>query len=121
MRMLAGELVGARVAASTEIPPGKAKIGSTVRYRGGGPGQIVTVTLVYPEAEDRAASRISVLSPEGSALLGLSEGQSILYGTPAGRRKWLIVLRVVSQPAIEEARIGSRQGAPMATAEPELS
>lgn len=118
MRMLAGELARARVVAPAEIPPDTVTMGSTVRYRDGETGQIFTVTLVYPEAEDRARSRISVLSPEGAALLGLSEGQSIRYVTPAGRRKWLIVLRVIAQPAAEETGIELPQGA-QASAAPE--
>jgi len=102
MRMLAGELARARVVAPADIPPDTVTMGSAVRYRDGETGQIFTVTLVYPEAEDRAASRISVLSPEGAALIGLSEGQSIRYVTPAGRRKWLVVLSVLSQPIYED-------------------
>jgi regulator of nucleoside diphosphate kinase len=87
------------VVASAEISPDTVTMGATVRYRDGDTGQIFTVTLVYPETENRAASRVSVLSPEGAALIGLSEGQSTRYVTTDGRMKWLIVLRVLVQPA----------------------
>jgi regulator of nucleoside diphosphate kinase len=42
------------------------------------------VDLVYPE--EAAPGRLSVLSPMGAALLGLSVGDSIEWPMPAGTR-----------------------------------
>jgi regulator of nucleoside diphosphate kinase len=44
------------------------------------------VTIVYPGDADESAGRISVLSPLGTALLGLSVGQAIDWDFPDGRR-----------------------------------
>lgn len=42
------------------------------------------VSLVYPHASDSSQSRLSVLSPIGTAILGYSEGDNIRWDTPAG-------------------------------------
>ena len=52
------------------------------------------VTLVYPDEENIAEGRISVLTPLGAALIGLSEGQSIRWTARNGRRHRLTVLKV---------------------------
>jgi len=52
------------------------------------------VQLVAPEAADIAAGRISVLTPVGAALIGLSVGQSIDFMTPSGARQRLTVRSV---------------------------
>ncbi len=46
-----------------------------------------TATLVPPNEASRRPDGISILTPVGAALLGLSEGQSITYGTLDGRTK----------------------------------
>jgi regulator of nucleoside diphosphate kinase len=52
------------------------------------------VTLVYPEAADVDAGKISILTPIGAALIGLSVGQTIEFQTPGGRWRSLTVLKV---------------------------
>lgn len=69
-------------------------MGSRVTFRDDVTQQIRTVTLVYPDAADVSAGRISVLTPIGAALIGLSEGQSIEWETPSGGRRSLTVLQV---------------------------
>ncbi len=54
---------------------------------------------MYPHEADVQHSRISVLAPVGSALLGLSVGQSIDWRTPDGRDLRLRVTAVHDQPA----------------------
>ena len=46
-----------------------------------------TATLVPPNEASRRPDGISILTPVGAALLGLSEGQAITYGTLDGRTK----------------------------------
>jgi regulator of nucleoside diphosphate kinase len=60
-------------------------------------GQQRTVTLVYPEDADVDAGKISILTPIGAALIGLSEGQTIEFQTPAGGWRALTVLTVKPQ------------------------
>jgi regulator of nucleoside diphosphate kinase len=52
------------------------------------------VLLVYPGEADIAAGKVSVLTPIGTALIGLAEGQSILWQTRTGAAKRLTVLKV---------------------------
>lgn len=54
--------------------------------------------LVYPGEEDEGLGRISVLSPLGAALIGLSEGQSFQWRSATGVCRTLHVVRVVRQP-----------------------
>lgn len=67
---------------------------SRVRYRDDVTGQERVVTLVYPGDADIDAGRISVLTPVGAALIGLSAGQSIEWEQPSGGLRSLTVLGV---------------------------
>ena len=49
---------------------------------------------MYPERADAAAQRISILTPVGAALIGLSEGQTMQWRTRDGNMKSLTVLKV---------------------------
>lgn len=57
-----------------------------------------SVELVYPKDADISAGRISIMTPIGAGLIGLREGQSILWPDRDGRQRHLKVLAVV-QPA----------------------
>ena len=59
-------------------------------------GQERTVTLVYPEAADVDAGKISILTPIGAALIGLSAGQTIEFQTPSGGWRSLTVRNVLN-------------------------
>jgi regulator of nucleoside diphosphate kinase len=91
---LAREVARANVVDSTQALPGLVGMGTTVEYQDDGTGQPRTVTLVYPDEADLAAGKISILSPVGAALIGLSAGQSIEWQTPAGAWRSLTVLAV---------------------------
>jgi regulator of nucleoside diphosphate kinase len=67
---------------------------SRVRYRDDVTGQERTVTLVYPGEADIEAGRLSVLTPVGAALIGLSTGQSIEWVSPSGGVRSLTVVGV---------------------------
>ncbi|MEZ0238472.1 MAG: nucleoside diphosphate kinase regulator [Methylophilaceae bacterium] len=56
------------------------------------------VELVYPDEANPPAGKISVLAPVGSALLGLSVGQSIDWVFPEGKSHRLRVERIVFHP-----------------------
>lgn len=91
---LAREVARATVVPSGFILPGLVTMGAQVEFRDDVTGQVRTVTLVYPENADLAAGKLSVLSPVGAALIGLSVGQSIEWQTPLGGWRSLTVLRV---------------------------
>jgi regulator of nucleoside diphosphate kinase len=63
-------------------------------------GDTKTVTLVFPGDADISAGKISVLTPVGTALLGLTVGQSITWTARDGRQRELSVL-AVDQPVSE--------------------
>jgi regulator of nucleoside diphosphate kinase len=92
------ELDRASVVADDRVPDGVVRMGSMVEYEARD-GRL-RVQLVYPELADISAGRISVLTPIGTALLGLSAGQSIEWQTRDGRRQELKVL-AVAPPAVE--------------------
>jgi regulator of nucleoside diphosphate kinase len=56
------------------------------------------VILVYPEEADMEKGRLSVLTPVGAALIGLSVGQSIRWRTRNGEERTLTVLSVAEVP-----------------------
>lgn len=74
--------------------PSCVKMGSRVRFRDDFSGRVRQVQLVYPKDADPAAGRISVLTPVGVALIGLSAGQTMGWQNRDGRSKTLTVLDV---------------------------
>jgi regulator of nucleoside diphosphate kinase len=60
------------------------------------------VVLVYPEEERSHDGHVSVLSPMGVALLGLSEGALVAWTLPSGRTATLRVESVQYQPEVAE-------------------
>jgi regulator of nucleoside diphosphate kinase len=95
---LLDEMERAEVVGAPAVPANVVGMGSTVTFQPDG-GRKRRVTLVFPAAEDIAESRISVLTPIGTALIGLSEGQSIEWSARDGRRHQLTVLAVERLPA----------------------
>lgn len=69
-------------------------MGSTVEFRDDVTGHARRVILVYPDQADVSAGKISVLTPIGAALIGLSQGQSIEWRTRGGETRSLTVLSV---------------------------
>jgi regulator of nucleoside diphosphate kinase len=93
---LLNELGRAELVDGDEVPPLVVTMNSTVRFTLGREGEEFCMTLVYPrEAGDHT---ISVLSPVGSALLGLAVGSSIEWRGPNGAPLLVKVLDVVYQP-----------------------
>jgi regulator of nucleoside diphosphate kinase len=71
---------------------------SVVRFADEESGKESEVTLVFPGSADVEKQRISVLAPIGSALLGLSVGDSIDWPLPDARTRRLRVVAVTYQP-----------------------
>jgi regulator of nucleoside diphosphate kinase len=94
------ELERARVVADEALPANIVRMGSKVRYRTNG-GAEREVVLVYPKDADIGEGRVSVLTPIGTALIGLAVGQSITWLTRDGRNQVLTVLSV-TPPADED-------------------
>lgn len=95
---LRNELDRAEVFEPEDIPPGVITMNSTARFVDEDTGEEYELTLVYPGDTDSASGKISILAPVGSALLGLSVGQTIEWPVPSGRTARLRVLGVTYQP-----------------------
>lgn len=77
--------------------PSAVKMGSRVRYRDDFSGRIREIRLVYPSEANPDCGSISVLTPVGAALIGLSAGQTMGWRDRQGRAKTLTVLDVDHQ------------------------
>jgi regulator of nucleoside diphosphate kinase len=87
------ELERASVMPDQSVPADAVKMNSIVAFRTVG-GDERSVQLVFPKDADISKGRISVLTPVGSALIGLRTGQSITWVTRDGRKQLLTVLAV---------------------------
>jgi regulator of nucleoside diphosphate kinase len=94
------KLERARLVSDPRLAPDVVRIGSSVRYHPDN-GAEREVTLVYPAEADISAGRISVLTPVGTALLGLRAQQTTTWTARDGRDHVLRVLEV-RQPATAE-------------------
>jgi regulator of nucleoside diphosphate kinase len=92
---LEAELSRAQVVGDA-VPDDVVAMGRTVRYahEEDAEERRKEIVLVYPEAADRTAGRVSVLSPLGAALIGLKVGDRIDWPLPRGRVAKLRVLEV---------------------------
>ncbi|PBC03674.1 nucleoside diphosphate kinase regulator [Mesorhizobium sp. WSM3860] len=97
---LVAELERARVVADGWVSAGTVRMGSTVTFKPD-TGDRKTVTLVYPGDADISEGKVSILTPIGTALIGLSAGQSIMWTARNGRQHELLVLGV-NHPAPED-------------------
>jgi regulator of nucleoside diphosphate kinase len=88
------ELDRAHVLPAEKLRPDIVNLGSRVEFRDEQTGKVREIILVYPVDADIACRRVSVLTPVGAALLGLSVGQTISFHTRAGERRELMVLEV---------------------------
>lgn len=95
---LRDELARAEVKEPQDMPADVVTMNSRARFREETNGREYELTLVYPGNANAEAGKVSVFSPAGSALLGLSVGQSIDWPTSEGKSIRLKVLEVAWQP-----------------------
>lgn len=97
-RALLEELSRAEIVAPQEIPPGVVTMNSTVRFDIDDADEQFCLTLAYPKDMAHVANGISILTPIGTALLGLSVGDSIDWPRPDGQLLKVRLLEVLYQP-----------------------
>lgn len=95
---LESELARAEIVEPNEVPSTVITMNSTVRFRVESSSQEFTLTLVYPQDMDSSSDKISILAPVGSALIGLSVGDSIEWPKPGGGMLRVFVEDVIYQP-----------------------
>jgi regulator of nucleoside diphosphate kinase len=94
---LAEELDRAQIVAPDRVPSDVVTMHSRFRFAFDS-GAEQEVTLVYPGEEDVAEGKIAIVTPVGSALIGLRTGQTISWQTTDGRTKTLSMKEVIWQP-----------------------
>ena len=90
---LLGELDRARVVEEGKVPEDVARMGSRITYRTNDDKKL-SIILVYPKDANIDEGKISVMTPIGTALIGLRKGQSITWRDRANKRHMLTVLDV---------------------------
>ncbi len=98
VELLWEELNRAEVVDPENIPPTVVTMHSRVRFVAEGSGKEFELTLCYPREIDGAPGKVSILAPVGSALLGLSVGQTIDWPVPGGGTERYRIVDVVYQP-----------------------
>jgi regulator of nucleoside diphosphate kinase len=94
---LLAELDRARLVDDARIAADIVRMGSRLRFTTDA-GEDRSVTLVFPGEADIAEGKVSILTPIGAALIGLSAGQSIEWTARDGRNHRLTVESV--EPAL---------------------
>ncbi len=91
---LLSELMRAHVRPDARVPATVIGMNSTVDFVDEAHGGTRTVQLVYPAQADISEGRISVMTPVGAGLIGLTERQSIAWPDREGKVRLLRVLKV---------------------------
>jgi len=91
------ELSRGKVVAPTEVPPDVVTMNSKVHLVDQDTHEEMVYTLVFPQEADITQSKISVLAPIGTAMLGYRVGDTFTWQVPDGVRR-LQVKRVLYQP-----------------------
>ena len=97
---LAAELENAEIVAAGCVPPGVVTMNSRVLFEDVTTGESREITIVFPQDADVLRGNVSVLAPVGTALLGLTEGESIVWPFPDGSSRCLRVLKITFQPEV---------------------
>lgn len=84
---LRSELRRAKIIPSDDVPAGVVTVNSTVVLRDLDTDERETYTLVLPQNADIAESRLSVLAPVGTAILGEHVGDDVHWRVPGGWRR----------------------------------
>lgn len=91
---LAEELDRAIVVPLEQLPSDVVTMHARFTYADQLTGTLREIELVYPEEADPAHGKISVLTPVGSAMIGLRVGQEIAWDFPDGSTRRLRVVSV---------------------------
>lgn len=89
--LLGDELVRAIIVKDGEFPRDFVRLHSFVEYSDLTTGRTRRVQIVPPEEADIDQDRLSVVTPVGAALIGLTPGDSIGVSTDDGRSHVLVV------------------------------
>lgn len=100
--MLLEEIERAELHEPSTMPADAVKIGSAISFMDERTGHVRSVQLVMPIDADIEEGRISILTPIGAALYGLSAGDAIDWPDLDGKERRIIILGV-TQPDTKKA------------------
>ncbi|MEC5398286.1 nucleoside diphosphate kinase regulator [Uliginosibacterium sp. H1] len=104
---LESELLRADIVEPRSVRPDVVTMNSRVRFTFEPEAEEFEYVLSYPwDADKTDVPRLSVLTPVGSALLGLRVGQRIDWQVPGGRKLRLHVIELPWQPESNGEEIG---------------
>lgn len=92
--MLLAEIERATLHEANDIPHDVVTMNAMIDFVDEAGGATRTVQLVYPAEADIAAGRVSIMTPVGAGLIGLRQGQSILWPDRDGNQRNLTVTKV---------------------------
>jgi regulator of nucleoside diphosphate kinase len=92
--MLLAELDRAELCEAAKLPPQTVSMNSRIEFVDEGNGVHRTVQLVYPQDADIEAGRVSILTPIGAGLIGMSAGRAIAWPDREGHVRSLRIVNV---------------------------
>ena len=92
------EINRAKIHPAGTVPTDAVTIGSEVEFLDDSTGEKRRLKLVLPVDADFEAGRLSVMTPVGAGLIGMTVGREISWPTPDGRPRVLRILEVKQQP-----------------------
>jgi len=95
-RVLAGEMDRAVIVEPGEAPYPFVGVGSTVDYQDLSSGQVRRVRLSLPRDASIDDGRISVLTPVGAALIGMTAGETFRWTDNDGRARGVLALAIAA-------------------------
>lgn len=95
---LEAEIARADIVEPSAIPPNVVTMNSTVTFDIAETAKQFQLTLVYPKDLDASTDKVSVFAPVGSALLGLSIGDQLVWPSVGGKNMTVHVTGIVYQP-----------------------
>ena len=102
--MLLEEIERAELHNPETLPESAVSMGSNVDFVDEKTSQLRKVQLVLPAEANIAEGRISILTPMGAALYGLTEGQSIDWPDLEGHHRRIRILRVRQPPTADRSQ-----------------
>ena len=95
---LLDELARAEIVEPQDMPSGVVTMNSTVRFEIDSSDEPFCLTLAYPKDMKQVQKGISILTPIGTAMLGLAIGDAIDWPRRDGKLQKVRILEVVYQP-----------------------
>jgi regulator of nucleoside diphosphate kinase len=99
-QLLLDEIERAEIRDDHAVPDNVVGMHSIVEFQDEAHGKPRVVELVYPADADIGQGRVSVLTPVGAGLIGLSAGQAILWPDRDGHERPIQILKVMRRPTL---------------------